>query len=159
MTGTRMRIIFGLVAVMAISLLLIAFAKAQQTTFRDANGRISTTVTTDSNGTRPFATALAAPLARPPATATARQRSVMLAATGTATARDTERRSSADADGRCDQMGVGWGVFSVVRRRLDQRGAACDCGRDPPASLQSDLLPCLSTRFGRGAGGRACSDA
>ena len=31
MTDTRMRIIFGLVAVMAISLLLIAFAKAQQT--------------------------------------------------------------------------------------------------------------------------------
>ena len=54
MTGTRMRIIFGLVAVMAISLLLIAFAKAQQTTFRDANGRISTTVTTDSNGMQTF---------------------------------------------------------------------------------------------------------
>ena len=54
MTDTRMRIIFGLVAVMAISFLLIAFAKAQQTTFRDANGRISTTVTTDSNGTKTF---------------------------------------------------------------------------------------------------------
>ena len=54
MTDTRMRIIFGLVAVMAISFLLIAFAKAQQTTIRDANGRISTTVTTDSNGTKTF---------------------------------------------------------------------------------------------------------
>ena len=54
MTDTRMRIIFGLVAVMAISFLLIAFAKAQQTTFRDANGRISTTVTTDSNGMQTF---------------------------------------------------------------------------------------------------------
>jgi hypothetical protein len=54
MTETRMRIIFGLVAVMAISFLLIAFAKAQQTTIRDANGRISTTVTTDSNGTKTF---------------------------------------------------------------------------------------------------------
>ena len=54
MTNTRMRIIFGLVAVMAISYLLIAFAKAQQTTIRDANGRISTTVTTDSNGTKTF---------------------------------------------------------------------------------------------------------
>ena len=39
MTDTRMRIIFGLVAVMAISFLLIAFAKAQQSTIRDANGR------------------------------------------------------------------------------------------------------------------------
>jgi hypothetical protein len=54
MTDTRMRIIFGLVAVMAISFLLIAFAKAQQSTIRDANGRISTTVTTDSNGTKTF---------------------------------------------------------------------------------------------------------
>lgn len=54
MTDTRMRIIFGLVAVMAISFLLIAFAKAQQTTIRDANGHISTTVTTDSNGTKTF---------------------------------------------------------------------------------------------------------
>ena len=54
MTGTRMRIIFGLVAVMAISFLLTAFAKAQQSTIRDANGRISTTVTTDSNGTKTF---------------------------------------------------------------------------------------------------------
>jgi hypothetical protein len=54
MTDTRMRIIFGLVAVMAISFLLIAFAKAQQTTIRDANGRISSTVTTDSNGTKTF---------------------------------------------------------------------------------------------------------
>ena len=53
-TDTRMRIIFGLVAVMAISFLLIAFAKAQQSTIRDANGRISTTVTTDSNGTKTF---------------------------------------------------------------------------------------------------------
>ena len=54
MTDTRMRIILGLVAVMAISFLLIAFAKAQQSTIRDANGRISTTVTTDSNGTKTF---------------------------------------------------------------------------------------------------------
>jgi len=54
MTDTRMRIIFGLVAVMAISFSLIAFDKAQQTTIRDANGRISTTVTTDSNGTKTF---------------------------------------------------------------------------------------------------------
>ena len=54
MTDTRMRIIFGLVAVMAISFLLIAFSKAQQSTIRDANGRISTTVTTDSNGTKTF---------------------------------------------------------------------------------------------------------
>ena len=54
MTDTRMRIIFGLVAVMAISFLLIAFAKAQQSTIRDANGSISTTVTTDSNGTKTF---------------------------------------------------------------------------------------------------------
>jgi hypothetical protein len=54
MSDTRLRIIFGLVAVMAISFLLIAFAKAQQTTIRDANGRISTTVTTDSNGTKTF---------------------------------------------------------------------------------------------------------
>ena len=52
MTDTRMRIIFGLVAVMAISFLLIAFAKAQQTTFRDASGRVTGTVTTD--GTKTF---------------------------------------------------------------------------------------------------------
>lgn len=71
MTDTRMRIIFGLVAVMAISFLLIAFAKAQQITIRDANGRISTTVTTDSNGTRRFVTARAGPPARPPSTPTA----------------------------------------------------------------------------------------
>ena len=108
MTRTAMRIIFGLVAVMAISFLLIAFAKAQQTTFRDANGRISTTVTTDSNGMQTFRTALAAPLAPLPATATARERTLMLAAGPPAQPqhRDAERRSSADADGRCE-MGVG----------------------------------------------------
>jgi YD repeat-containing protein len=42
-------IMFALVLV-----LLAAPAQAQQTIIRDANGRITTTVTTDSNGTRTF---------------------------------------------------------------------------------------------------------
>ena len=38
----------------ALVLVLVAPAQAQQTIIRDANGRITTTVTTDSNGTRTF---------------------------------------------------------------------------------------------------------
>ena len=58
---------------------------------------------------RHSAMARAAPPAQPPEIATARQRSVMLAAGPPAQPqrRDAERRSSADADGRCDPMGVG----------------------------------------------------
>jgi hypothetical protein len=42
------------IAALAVSLVLVSVANAQQTTIRDANGRISTTVTTDSNGTKTF---------------------------------------------------------------------------------------------------------
>jgi YD repeat-containing protein len=38
----------------ALVLVLVVPAQAQQTTIRDANGRITTTVTTDSNGTKTF---------------------------------------------------------------------------------------------------------
>ena len=38
----------------ALVLVLVAPAQAQQTIIRDANGRITTTVTTDSNGTKTF---------------------------------------------------------------------------------------------------------
>ena len=38
----------------ALVLVLVAPAQAQQTIIRDANGRITTTVTTDSNGTTTF---------------------------------------------------------------------------------------------------------
>jgi hypothetical protein len=38
----------------ALALVLATPAFAQQTTIRDANGRISTTITTDSNGQRTF---------------------------------------------------------------------------------------------------------
>ena len=43
-----------IIAALAVSLVLVSVANAQQTTIRDANGRISTTVTTDSNGTKTF---------------------------------------------------------------------------------------------------------
>ena len=38
----------------ALVLVLVAPAQAQQTIIRDANGRITTTVATDSNGTKTF---------------------------------------------------------------------------------------------------------
>ena len=94
---------------MAISFLLIAFAKAQQTTFRDANGRISTTVTTDSNGMQTFRNGAG----RTTGTATRDSNGTTTFRDGAAAPpaqlqrRDAERRSSADTDVRCDPMGVG----------------------------------------------------
>ena len=65
----------------ALTLAMITAASAQnQTTFRDASGRTTGTVTTDSNGTKTFRDGSGRPPARPPATATAPRRSVMPAA-------------------------------------------------------------------------------
>ena len=55
MSDIRMQIILGLTVIMVTSLLVVNPAAAQnQTTFRDASGRTTETVTTDSNGTKTF---------------------------------------------------------------------------------------------------------
>ena len=84
------------ITIAALTLAMITAASAQnQTTFRDASGRITGTVTTDSTAPRHSAMARAAPPAPLPATATAPRRSVMPAAAPLARPqrRDAERRS------------------------------------------------------------------
>ena len=80
----------------ALTLAITTTASAQnQTTFRDASGQITGTVSTDSNGSRHSAMARAAPPALLRETATAPQRSVMLTAAPLAQPQrlDAERRS------------------------------------------------------------------
>lgn len=65
----------------ALTLAMITAASAQnQTTYRDASGRITGTVSTDSNGTKTFRDGSGRTTGTATVTATARQRSVTLAA-------------------------------------------------------------------------------
>ena len=110
---------------MAISFLLIAFAKAQQTTFRDANGRISTTVTTDSNGMQTFRNGAG----RTTGTATRDSNGTTTFRDGAAAPPAQLQRRDADAGRALTQMcgAIQWalgdcrldpaGVFSVTLRR------------------------------------------
>jgi hypothetical protein len=54
MNDIRVQIILGLSIVLMASILVVGLARAQQTTIRDRNGQITTTITTDSNGQQTF---------------------------------------------------------------------------------------------------------
>ena len=68
------------IALCVTILLALATAASAQTTFRDASGRITGTVSTDSNGTKTFRDGSGRTTGTATRDSTARQRSVMLAA-------------------------------------------------------------------------------